>query len=99
MSYEKQVERLMNDARELVDKLRDNQNPDVRRLRDRVEAFVSGPAQIPPPRKQERPVKITRIPSSVFDYVHHHPWLALVTAASLAWTLGHLSSASRDQRA
>jgi ElaB/YqjD/DUF883 family membrane-anchored ribosome-binding protein len=98
MTYEKKVARLMDDTRELVATLRDARNPEVRRLRDRVDAFVSGPQRITPQRGNQRPVKITRIPSSIFDYVHHHPWLAIVTAASLAWTLGHLSSASRDQR-
>ena len=88
----------MDDARELVDQLHDAHNPDVRRLRDRVNAFVSGPDRIAPQHAKQRKVKIIRIPSSVFAYVHEHPWLALVTAASVAWTLGHLSSASRDQR-
>jgi ElaB/YqjD/DUF883 family membrane-anchored ribosome-binding protein len=98
MSYEKQVGRLMDDARELVDQLRDTRNPDVRRLRDRVDAFVSRSARTVPQRSKQRPVKIRRIPGSVLDYVQDHPWVALVTAASLAWTLGHLSSASREQR-
>lgn len=97
MSYEKQVRDLMDDARELVAKLHDTKNPDLQRMRDRVAAFIAGPKRIESsPEKQHR-VKITRLPGSVLDYVHDHPWLALVTAASLAWTLGHVSSASRDQ--
>jgi ElaB/YqjD/DUF883 family membrane-anchored ribosome-binding protein len=40
---------------------------------------------------------MTRIPGSVLEYVHEHPWLAVLTAASLAWTLGHLSSAAREK--
>jgi ElaB/YqjD/DUF883 family membrane-anchored ribosome-binding protein len=94
MSYDKQVGHLIDSAGELVSKLRDTDNPDVRRLRDRVDAFVSG-ARRQGPQRMQGPVQITRIPHSVFEYVHDHPWLALLTAASLAWTLGHLSSAVR----
>jgi ElaB/YqjD/DUF883 family membrane-anchored ribosome-binding protein len=96
MSYEKQVGHLIESARDLVSKLRDTDNPDVRRLRNRVDAFISG-ADREGPHRIQGPVKITRIPGSVFAYVHDHPWLALLTAASLAWTLGHLSSAVRER--
>lgn len=96
MSYEKQVGHLMDSARELVSKLRDTDNPDVRRLRDRVDTFISGTHRQRAHRMQG-PVKITRIPGSVLEYVHDHPWLAVLTAASLAWTLGHLSSAVREK--
>ena len=41
MSYEKQVGHLMDSARELVSKLQDTDNPDVRRLRDRVDTYIS----------------------------------------------------------
>jgi ElaB/YqjD/DUF883 family membrane-anchored ribosome-binding protein len=96
MSYEKQVAHLMDSARELVSKLRDTDNPDVRRLRDRVDTYVSG-AHRQRAQRMQGPVKITRIPGSLLEYVHDHPWLAVLTAASLAWTLGHLSSAVREK--
>ncbi len=96
MSYDKQVGHLIDSARELVGKLRDTDNPDVRRLRDRVDAFIAGTRRQRAQRIQG-PVKMTRIPGSVLEYVHEHPWLAVLTAASLAWTLGHLSSAAREK--
>jgi len=96
MSYEKQVVHLIDSAQELVSKLRDTDNPDVRRLRDRVDAFISG-ARRQRAHRIQGPVKISRIPGSVLEYVHDHPWLAVLTAASLAWTLGHLSSAVREK--
>lgn len=98
MNYEKQVDRLMDDARELVSKLHDTKNPDLKRLRDRVDGFVSGARRVPVRRADRQRVRVTRIPGSLFDYVRDHPWLALVTATSLAWTLGHVSSASRQRR-
>jgi ElaB/YqjD/DUF883 family membrane-anchored ribosome-binding protein len=98
MSYERHVDRLMDDARELVSKLHDTKNPDLKRLRDRVDAFVSGPRRISAGRAARQRVSVTRIPGSLLDYVHDHPWLALVTATSLAWTLGPVSSASRQRR-
>ena len=96
MSYEKQVSRLIDGAEELVSKLRNTQNPDIQRLRDRVDAFVSD-AKNGKSQRRRHEMNIRRIPGSLLEYVHEHPFLAVVTAASLAWTLGHLSSAARDQ--
>jgi ElaB/YqjD/DUF883 family membrane-anchored ribosome-binding protein len=97
MRYEKHVSRLIDGAEELVSKLQDTENPDIQRLRDRVDAFVSDAKHGKSPRHAQGPVKITRIPGSLVEYVHEHPFLAVVTAASLAWTLGHLSSAARER--
>ena len=97
MRYEKHVSRLIDGAEELVSKLRDTENPDIQRLRDRVDAFVSDAKHGKSARHAQGPVKITRIPGSLVEYVHEHPFLAVVTAASLAWTLGHLSSAARER--
>jgi ElaB/YqjD/DUF883 family membrane-anchored ribosome-binding protein len=97
MNYEKQVNNLMDDAHELVSKLRDNKNPEVQHLCHRVEAFIAK-SDRSEAEHGYRPVKIRRIPGSLLDYVRHHPWLAVVTAASLAWTLGHLSSEIREGR-
>ena len=97
MNYEKQVSHLIDGAEELVDKLKDSQNPDVRRLRDRVNAYVSDARQAKPPARGAGSVKLTRIPGSLIDYVRDHPFLAVLTAASVAWTLSHLSAATRER--
>jgi ElaB/YqjD/DUF883 family membrane-anchored ribosome-binding protein len=94
MSNERHIRRLMDDAKELVSKLREAQNPEVQRLRDRVDACISR-ARENSRHRNPRPVKITRIPRSIFQYVHEHPWLAIATAASLAYTVANLSTASR----
>jgi ElaB/YqjD/DUF883 family membrane-anchored ribosome-binding protein len=97
MNHEKQINKLMDDAHELVSRLRDNKDPEVRHLCNRVEAFIAksdrGAAE-----HGRRRVRIRRIPGSLLDYVRQHPWLAVCTAASLAWTLGHLSSEIRESR-
>jgi ElaB/YqjD/DUF883 family membrane-anchored ribosome-binding protein len=98
MSYEKQIGRLMQDAKELVSKLRDSKNPEVQLLRDKVDVCILRAEDSAPRRGKSRRLKITRIPGSLFNYVHDHPWLAIATAASLAYTLAHLSTASREVR-
>jgi ElaB/YqjD/DUF883 family membrane-anchored ribosome-binding protein len=98
MSYERQIGRLMQDAKELVAKLRDSKNPEVQLLRDRVDVCILRAEDSAPRRRSSNRVKITRIPGSLFHYVHDHPWLAIATAASLAYTLAHLSTASREAR-
>ncbi len=45
MSYEKHVSHLIDGAQELVHKLRNTENPDIQRLRDRVDAFVADAKQ------------------------------------------------------
>jgi ElaB/YqjD/DUF883 family membrane-anchored ribosome-binding protein len=98
MSYERQVGRLMQDAKELVSKLRDSKNPEVQLLRDRVDVCILRAAESAPRRSKSNRLQITRIPGSFFHYVHDHPWIAIATAASLAYTLAHLSTASREAR-
>jgi ElaB/YqjD/DUF883 family membrane-anchored ribosome-binding protein len=97
MRYEKRVSRLIDGAEELVSKLRNTENPDIQRLRDRVDASVSEAKHGKSGRRAQGSVRITRIPGSLVEYVHEHPFLAVLTAASLAWTLGHLSSATRQR--
>jgi len=80
-----------------VSQLRDTEDPDIRRLRDRVEAFIAGAKRRKASRRAQGGVKITRVPGSLIEYLQQHPFLAVVTAASLAWTLGHVSSAARAQ--
>ena len=96
MSYEKHVNELIDQAKVLVSTLKNTKDPDVQRLRDRVNAFISD-AKRRRSGRRDGAVKVTRIPGSVFDYVHEHPFLAVLTAASLAWTLSHLSTATRDR--
>jgi ElaB/YqjD/DUF883 family membrane-anchored ribosome-binding protein len=98
MSYERQIGRLMQDAKELVSKLRDSKNPEVQLLRDRVDVCILRAEDSAPRRSNSNRVRITRIPGSLFQYVHDHPWLAIATAASLAYTLANLSTASREAR-
>jgi ElaB/YqjD/DUF883 family membrane-anchored ribosome-binding protein len=98
MSYEKSVSHLIDGAEELVHKLRNSQDRNIQRLRDRVDAFVVDAKQGESGRAQGS-LRITRIPGSLREYVNRHPFLAVVTAASLAWTLGHLSSAASDRTA
>ncbi len=88
----------MHDAKELVSKLRDTKNPEVQLLRDRVEVCLLRAEDSAPRRSHANRMRIARIPGSVFHYVHDHPWLAIATAASLAYTLAHLSTASREAR-
>jgi ElaB/YqjD/DUF883 family membrane-anchored ribosome-binding protein len=96
MSYTKHVSHLIDGAEELVHQLRHSENPDIQRLRDRVDAFVADAKQEKSARRA-RSMRITRIPGSLVEYVNDHPFLAVVTAASLAWTLGHLTSAAREK--
>jgi ElaB/YqjD/DUF883 family membrane-anchored ribosome-binding protein len=98
MSYEKSVNHLIDGAEELVHKLRNSQDRNIQRLRDRVDAFVVDAKQGKSDR-QGPSMRITRLPGSLLDYVNRHPFLAVVTAASLAWTLGHLSSAASERTA
>jgi ElaB/YqjD/DUF883 family membrane-anchored ribosome-binding protein len=98
MSYEKSVSHLIDGAEELVHKLRNSQDRNIQRLRDRVDAFVVDAKQGKSDRAQGS-MRISRIPGSLLEYVNRHPFLAVVTAASLAWTLGHLSSAASDRTA
>ena len=96
MSYEKHVNILINEANHLVSTLKNIKNPDVQRLRDRVDAFILDARQRKA-RRREGSVQVRRIPGSVLEYVQEHPFIAVLTAASVAWTVAHLSSAARNR--
>jgi ElaB/YqjD/DUF883 family membrane-anchored ribosome-binding protein len=96
MTHEPQMSRLIADTKNLLFQLRDSKDPEVRRLRDQVSELIAR-RRANNNRGLERSVKLTRLPGSIVRYVQEHPWLAVVTVASLSWTLSHLSTASRER--
>ncbi|MEP6886155.1 MAG: hypothetical protein ABJC66_15520 [Gammaproteobacteria bacterium] len=95
MSYDKQISRLLADSKDLVSTLSGNENPEVQRLRDRLNVCILRAEGSRRLGRDAQSIKLTRLPGSIFQYVHQHPWLAIATAASLAYTVANLSTASR----
>jgi hypothetical protein len=87
--------RLVKDSKKLLFQLRHAKSPEICRLRDRVSQYIDDNGASHRRDDGRRTLSVVRIPRSFVHYVQDHPWLALVTAASLSWTLSHLSTASR----
>ncbi len=95
MQNDRQMGRLVKDTKKLLSQLRHAKSPEICRLRDRVSQYIDDDRPSERTNDERRTLSVVRIPRSFVHYVQDHPWLALVTAASLSWTLSHLSTASR----
>jgi ElaB/YqjD/DUF883 family membrane-anchored ribosome-binding protein len=96
MNLEPKMTRLMANTKDLLFQLRNAKDPEVRRLHEQVSQFIAAQGRPNDERRTARPMHVIRVPGALVRYVREHPWLALVTAASVSWTLSHLSTASRD---
>jgi ElaB/YqjD/DUF883 family membrane-anchored ribosome-binding protein len=96
MNYEQQMVRLMANTKDLLFQLRDAKDPEIRRLRNQVSQYIAAQGRSKANRGSAHSVKVTRLPGTLVRYVQEHPWLAMLTAVSVSWTLSHLSTASRD---
>ena len=96
MNYEQQMVRLMANTKDLLFQLRDAKDPEICRLRKQVSQYIAAQGRSNANRGSTHSMKVTRLPGTVVRYVQEHPWLAMLTAVSVSWTLSHLSTASRD---
>jgi ElaB/YqjD/DUF883 family membrane-anchored ribosome-binding protein len=96
LNDEQQMVRLMANTKDLLFQLRDAKDPEICRLRKQVSQYIAAEGRSKSNRGSAHSLKVTRVPGSLVRYVQEHPWLALLTAVSVSWTLSHLSTASRD---
>jgi ElaB/YqjD/DUF883 family membrane-anchored ribosome-binding protein len=91
MNQAKILSELANDVEDLLDKLRDNQSPEVHDLRHRLDKTITdtrnGLARV----KSQASEIMRNSAGSVDDYVHDSPWVALGTAVAAAGVLGFLA--------
>jgi ElaB/YqjD/DUF883 family membrane-anchored ribosome-binding protein len=91
MNQARILSELTHDVEDLLGRLADNQSPEIRDLRDRLDRTIAetrnGLTQV----KSQASEFMKNYAASVDDYVHDSPWVALGTAVATAGVLGFLA--------
>jgi ElaB/YqjD/DUF883 family membrane-anchored ribosome-binding protein len=92
MDSERKVNQLLKETEALLAQLADQQGPEIRKLRDKVEVSIARTRGVAPPERRRRQVKVRDVAASFNDYVHDFPWIALATGVLVASTVGILAT-------
>jgi ElaB/YqjD/DUF883 family membrane-anchored ribosome-binding protein len=83
-----QLNQLVDDAEELLIKLADVENPQIRELRERVDQGIRHTKAALLARGEEADGQVVDFAQAVDDYVRDYPWLALGVGMVVAGSLG-----------
>jgi ElaB/YqjD/DUF883 family membrane-anchored ribosome-binding protein len=93
MKRAKTLTRLVTDVEELLSELKDEHDPEVRVLRERVEDALDATKHAIHHRGDNAAARIGRYASSVDRYINDYPRLAFLTGACIFGTFGYLAGA------
>ncbi len=94
MDRASRLDELIDGAEELLTNLTDAHDPEIQKLRDRVdEAILEARRAIATP-KDELSVKLRDIAHTVDDYVRDYPWLAVATGVLVAGTIAFIAGST-----
>jgi ElaB/YqjD/DUF883 family membrane-anchored ribosome-binding protein len=82
------LDQLIDDSEELLTKLADAHDPDIQRLRDRVDHAINDARRAIARQGDDASVRIRDIARSIDDYIRDYPWLAVMTGILVAGTVG-----------
>jgi len=89
---------LIDGAEELLTNLTDAHNPDIQKLRDRVDEAIADARRAIAETEEDLSVKLRDIAYTVDDYVRDHPWLAVATGVLVAGTIAFIAGASAGSK-
>ena len=88
------LDELIDGAEELLTKLADAHDPNIQRLRDRVDHAIADATRTLSRQDDEASLRLRDIANTVDDYVRDHPWLALLTGVLVAGTVAFIAGAA-----
>ncbi len=94
MDRARRLDELIDGAEELLTNLTDAHNPDIQKLRDRVDQAIADARRAIAQTEEDLSVKLRDIAQTVDDYVHDYPWLAVATGVLVAGTVAFLAGAA-----
>jgi ElaB/YqjD/DUF883 family membrane-anchored ribosome-binding protein len=89
---------LIDGAEELLTNLTDAHNPDIQKLRDRVDQAIADARQAIAQSEEDLSVKLRDIAYTVDDYVREYPWLAVATGVLVAGTIAFIAGAAAGSK-
>lgn len=96
MNNNNAMDQLVSDAEELLSKLQDASNPEVKRLRAKVESGLAEAKRAASDQLQVGAEKLRQVTSSVVEYVQENPWVAVAAGTAIAVALLYMAFSGRD---
>jgi ElaB/YqjD/DUF883 family membrane-anchored ribosome-binding protein len=87
------LDELIDGAEELLIQLADAYDPNIQRLRDRVDHAIADATRTLSRQDDEASLRLRDIANSIDDYVRDYPWLAVLTGVLVAGTVAFIAGA------
>jgi ElaB/YqjD/DUF883 family membrane-anchored ribosome-binding protein len=92
------LDELIDGAEELLTRLADAHDPNIQRLRDRVDHAIADATRTLWRQDDEASLRLRDIAHTVDDYVRDYPWLAVLTGVLVAGTVAFVAGAAVGRR-
>jgi ElaB/YqjD/DUF883 family membrane-anchored ribosome-binding protein len=89
------MDELVADAEELLAKLKDTGNPEIQKLRAKVESGIAEAKRTATQHVQLGAEKLRQVTESVVDYVQENPWVAVAAGTAIAVALIYVAFSAR----
>jgi ElaB/YqjD/DUF883 family membrane-anchored ribosome-binding protein len=91
MNNNNALDQLVSEAEELLSKLQDASNPEIRRLRAKVESGIADAKRAASDQLQMGAEKLRQVTGSVVEYVQENPWVAVAAGTAIAVALLYMA--------
>ena len=92
------LDELIDGAEELLIQLADAHDPNIQRLRDRVDHAIADATRTLSRQDDEASLRLRDIANSIDDYVRDYPWLAVLTGVLVAGAVAFVAGAVAGKR-
>jgi ElaB/YqjD/DUF883 family membrane-anchored ribosome-binding protein len=96
MSNSEAMDQLVSDAEELLSKLRDASNPEIQKLRAKVESGLAEAKGAATKQVQLGAERLRQVTDSVVSYVQENPWVAVAAGTAIAVALIYVAFSARN---
>jgi ElaB/YqjD/DUF883 family membrane-anchored ribosome-binding protein len=98
MNSSETIDRLVSDAEELLSRLKDASNPEIQKLRAKVESGIAEAKHAAAEQVQLGAERLRQVTDSVVSYVQENPWVAVAAGTAIAVALIYVAFSGRDNR-
>ena len=98
MSSNEAMDQLVADAEQLLAKLKDAGNPEIQKLRAKVESGIAEAKRSATQHVQFGAEKLREVTDSVVEYVQENPWVAVAAGTAIAVALLYVAFSGRNDR-
>jgi len=87
------LDELIDGAEELLIQLADAHDPNIQRLRDRVDHAIADATRTLSRQDDEASLRLREIANTIDDFVRDYPWLAVLSGIVVAGTVAYIAGA------